>query len=271
MRIRAIAAVAVCLVGAAAWAGEGAPPEKSRAESPAKGAAPPETPRTAKFGGVSLGMSVAELSWTLESQGYRADPKRKRNYIDDSGEVKRNIRYLELPVADGTLTVYELDETAWYPPAKFDAKAFEADIHKRFGEPYQVKDVSVGRREITYRQKGPSVVEVIEACQKEIQAKDPKLSAADAEKRASAVAQYRAINDDVEKTCPGALPLYRKMADALEAPRLTFVVRSARVDSMLRWDWVEAELNRRLGPEQAARVIALGPDAVKPAEPAPKP
>lgn len=267
MTIRAIAAVVACLVGGVAWAGEGVPTEAD----PATSAAPQETPRTAKFGGVSLGMSVAELGWTLESKGYRADSRRKRNYIDDTGDVKRRIRYRELPTADGTVIVYELDETAWYPPAQFDSKAFEADIRKRFGEPDQVKEVSVGRREIAWGTKGPSVLEVIEACQKEIQAKDPKLGAADAEERASAVAQYRAINDDVEKTCPGAVPLYREMVKALESPRLVIVVRSARVDSMLRWPFVEAELIRRLGPEQAARVIALGPDAVKAAEPAPKP
>lgn len=257
MRIRIVLAAA-CLVAAAAAAEEGA--------------APKETPKSAEFGGVSVGMTLTQVAWTLEANGFRASQSRKRRYIDDSGEVKRRIRFRELPGPDGKLTVYELDETAWYPVGSLDAEAFEAELRERFGEPRAVNDGDVGRRELVYAQAGPSVVEVIAACQKEIQEKDPELSAEEAEAKAASVAQYSAANEDLAKVCPGAEPVYRQMAEALEAPRLTVVMRSARVDSMVRWPWVEAELVRRLGPEQAAKVIAFGPNAVEAArKPAPKP
>jgi len=217
-------------------------------------------------------MKLTEVAWTLEANGFRPSESRKRRYIDDSGDVKRRIRYRELPGPDGALLVYEVDETAWYPAGSFDAKDFEAGLRKRFGEPKAVQEADVGRRELIYAQSGPSVIEVILACQKEIQEKDPKLSAEAAEARASSAAQYRAVNEEVAKICPGTEPLYRQMADSLEAPRLTVVMRSARVDTMVRWPWVEAELVRRLGPEKAARVLAFGPEAVEGAtKPAPKP
>lgn len=258
------AALAAACAAVPAGAEEGA--------AAAKSAAPLETPKTVEFAGVSIGMSLAEVAWTLEANGYRPSPNHQRRYIDDSGDAKRRIRYRELPAPDDTLTIYELDETVWYPAGTFDGKAYEAELRKRFGAPTQVNDRSVGLRELVYGETGPSVIEVIAACQKEIQEKDPKLSADEAEARASAAAQYRADNDQVTKICPGAEPLYRKMADTLEAPRLTIVMRSARVDSMVRWPWVEAELVRRLGPDQAAKVVAFGPDAMKPASPpAPKP
>ena len=248
MRIRIVLAAA-CLAAAPALAEEGA--------------APRETPKNTQLGGVSLGMSAAEVAWTLEANGFRPSQSRMRRYIDDSGEVKRRIRFRELPGPDGVLTVYELDETAWYPAGSFDAEAFEAGLRERFGEPRSIDDADVGRRELTYAEVGPSVIEVIAACQKEIQEKDPELSAEEAETRASAAGQYRAENLEIAEVCPGSEALYRQMAAALEAPRMTVVLRSARVDSILRWPWVEAELVRRLGPEQAARVLAFGPDAVK--------
>lgn len=257
MRIR-FALAAACLVATAAGAEESA--------------APKETPGTIEFGGVTVGMKLAEVSWTLEANGFRPSQSRKRRYIDDSGDVKRRIRYRELPGPDGSLMLYEVDETAWYPAGSFDSQDFEAELRERLGEPQAVNESDVGRRELVYAQTGPSVIEVIGACQKEIQEKDPKLSAEAAEARAAAASQYRAINEEVGKICPGAEPLYRKMADALEAPRLTVVLRSARVDTMVRWPWVEAELVRRLGPADAARVIAFGPEAVEGAtKPAPKP
>ena len=55
-------------------------------------------------------MTVAEASWLLEANGFRKSEKAQRRYIDDSGDVRRRIRYRELPAPDGALTIYELDE-----------------------------------------------------------------------------------------------------------------------------------------------------------------
>ncbi len=257
---RGAGALAVaCLAAALAHAEEGAESAKG---SPAKSDTARQTPRSAELGGVSIGMAVAEAGWTLEANGFRASESSMRRYVDDSGDVKRRIRYRELPGPDDALTIYELDETVWYPPGSFDASALEAEIRKRFGEPQQLNEQNVGRRELVYGETAgaPTVIEVIGACQKELQEQSPGLSAADAESKAAAVAQYNPQNDRIGEACPKALPLYRRMAEALEAPRMTIVLRSARVDTMVRWPWVEAELVRRLGPEQAARVIAFGPE-----------
>ncbi len=264
LRVAAGALALACLAADPAPAEEGAAPAKAE---PAR-----QTLRSAEFGGVSIGMTVAEVGWTLEANGFRPGEGSKRRYVDDSGDVKRRIRYRELPGPDGVLTVYELDETVWYPPDSFDAAAFEAEIRKRFGEPLQLNEANVGRRELVYAETiGPTVIEVIEACQKELQEKSPGLAAADAESQAVAAAQYHAQNDRIGKVCPKALPRYQKMAEALEAPRMSIVVRSGRVDTMVRWPWVEAELIRRIGPERAARVVAFGPEAEAASEPAPQP
>ena len=53
------------------------------------------------------------------------------------------------------------------------------------------------------------------------------------------------------------------MADALEAPRMTVVIRAGRVDTLVRWPWVEAELVRRLGRDKANRVLAFGVEALE--------
>jgi hypothetical protein len=222
------------------------------------------TPRTAKFGGVSVGMSLAEASWTLEANGFSRSDAAQRRYVDETGDVKKRIRYRELPGPDGTVLIYELDETAWYGSSGFDPARYQAETRQRFGEPTSVAETSVGRTEMVYSEvsAAPTVVEVIGACQAEIQKKSPQLSAEEAEKQASAAAQYGAANDQVEKVCPGAAPSYRKMAESLEAPRMTVVIRSGRVDIMVRWPWVEAELVRRLGREKADRVLVFGVKAL---------
>lgn len=46
------------------------------------------------------------------------------------------------------------------------------------------------------------------------------------------------------------------MAEFLEAARLTIVIRGSRVDSMVRWPYLEAELIRRVGPHEAALATA---------------
>lgn len=223
------------------------------------------TPRTAKFGGITIGMTPAEASWTLEAHGFSRSDQAERRYVDETGDVKRRIRYRELPGPDGSLMIYELEETSWSAAKGFDAAAVRAEMRRSFGEPTRVDESTVGRVELVYADSpgGPTVVEVIEACQAEIQEKSPRLSAEEAEKQASAAAQYSAANDQVEKVCPGAAPRYRAMADALEAPRMTVVIRSGRIDKMIRWPWVEAELVRRLGKEKAARVLALGVGALE--------
>lgn len=134
-----------------------------------------ETPRTAQFGGVSIGMAVAELGRKLESQGFRHSEKKLRRYIDDAGDVKKRIRYRELPGPDGAPTIYELDYTEWYPAGTLDADRFQAEVRKRFGEPYQVRTSNVGSREMIYVEVagGPTVVDVANACQAEIQKKTP--------------------------------------------------------------------------------------------------
>jgi hypothetical protein len=228
-------------------------------------AAPTATPGTARFGGVSIGMTVAEATWALEANGFRKSPNAERRYIDDTSEVKRRIRYRELPDPAGALTIYQLDETAWYPATGFDPEVHRAGMRKRFGEPLRVHEPNVGRLDLIYSEipDAPTIVEVIEACQAEIREKTPELVAEEAEKRASAATQYEATNDRVEEVCPAALPLYRKMADSLEAPRMVVVIRSGRVDTIVRWPRVEADLVRRVGREKANRVLKFGAEALE--------
>ncbi len=234
-------------------------------QAPARPATSRVSPALVELGGVRVGTGVAQAERTLEANGFQRSQIAQRRWIDETGEVRRRVRFRELPGPDGSLMIYELDETAWYPPTQFDPERYKTETIARLGEPEQVLEPNVGRVELVYSDvaKAPTVIQVIEACQAELRKKDPELSAEEAEKRASEVSQYRAVNDQIEKTCPGATAAYKKMASALEAPRLTVTIRSGRVDTRVSWPWVEAELVRRLGPEKAREVIVFGAKALE--------
>jgi hypothetical protein len=232
------------------------------APAAAEEAADPEgrtvRPSQVQLEGIALGIPSAELGWTLEGKGFRPSQKGRRRYVDDTGDVKKRIRYRDLPNVKGVPVIWELDLTTWHPSEGFDEEAVRKEITQRWGEPQQTEERNVGHTRLVYIENpdAPTLADVATACQAEIRKADPDLPEAEAEAKAYGASSYAPGNDQVEKLCPGATPLYRSFAEALEAPRMTIDIRSGRVDTSLRWPRLEADLVRKLGRDKATRIVA---------------
>lgn len=249
---------AAALTALLVLAGAAAPAAAEDAGGTAAGEEPRSRPSEVELEGISLGVPAAELAWTLEGKGFRPSAKRQRRYIDDTGDVKKRVRYRELPNAEGVPIVWELELTTWHTSADFDPKAMEAELIQRYGEPDQSREKRFGYQQMVYEEHpdAPKLADVATACQAEVQKANPEMPEEEAEQQAYHACSYKPANEEVEKLCPGVLPLYRRFAKALEAPRMTIAIRSGRVDTSLTWPGLEADLIRKLGREKATRVAA---------------
>lgn len=196
-----------------------------------------ETPGAAVVEGVSLGMRVEQVQRALVSRGFVAEEESRHAYSNDLAPVRRIVGFRSVPGLAGPV-VSQIEYTVLYPLEDFDPVRAEREVRVRFGEPRR-ESRSGGRIELQYLEvsDAPSVGDVVDACLEEVQRKWPELSPLRAQIRAEGAGEYHPHNALIERTCPGALPIYRRMAEAVEAPRMTVVIwpGTGRVDTDLSW------------------------------------
>lgn len=210
-----------------------------------------ETPRTARFEGVSLGMDAEAFQRELVSRGFvaAAEDESRRSYVHDATPVYRIVSFSDAPGLVGRV-VGEIDYSARYPLVDFDAEAVQREIRERLGEPQALQE-SRGRIAMLYREvaDAPSVGDVVDACRAEIERSHPGIPERRAQIQAEIASEYHHHNRRIGEICPGTLDLYRRFAEGVEAPRLAIFIspRIGTVDVSLRW----SGLSTPIDPEAA--------------------